>query len=185
MKRYLIVISNEGMDAATQIADNPEAAVEASKNLKVEDFNNQAEIILIFEHKLTERPSKSQIEERSKTLHAKALVTAGGSGSSPNEYWGVEMRRKITNGILIQIALEESWFKKFRNMNSYKSAFYLLDIMINSFTKYGRFGEKDKTTIKGQNVLKDKSEELNKKYKRLRREMLSHLESEKEDSDII
>jgi hypothetical protein len=183
--RYLIVITKEGMDAALQIASDPQSAAEASKTLKVSDFERRAEIILIFEKKYSGRQDQYAIRELAKSLHTDAIVLAGKGGGRPEEYWGVEMRRQITGGISIQIGLEESWFRKFRKMNPYKSAFYLLDIMINGKTEYGRFGEENKETIIGQNVLKDQSEDKKKTYKKLRKEMLANIIDDKEDPDEI
>lgn len=178
-KRYAILITNQGMDAAIPLIDNPE---DASK-IKSKIINRYKIKIYFEEGKLYDYNDfddniKSEIRKQMNQDSKEA------GGAPIDGYMAYELRKRYAQGgqLEIFIGLDEKWFKKFKHMNPYESAFYILDILINGKTRVGRFSKEKEETVIGMNLMK-KFDKSNLKAKR--REMMGHLVDLKDDPDEV
>ena len=188
MKRYAVLITDQGMDTALPLADNPDNALADMKNIVSRDkAEKRAKVIYVLDH--GERPDSYQVTSIVDGYLKKISNDISRKHGSVNigNYMAYDLRKRYAAGgqLEVQVGLEEKWFNAFRGMDPYAAAFYILDICINGKTNYGRFGEKNSQIVMGQNVLKDQSPRMKEKLKIKRREMIGHLHNGSNDSDEI
>lgn len=211
LQRYMGLITDQGLDAAIPLIDDPEALSDYKEQVEEEFWEEAGEVYhraapIVFETIFEKEKnvvinnegyiafggynSTDEWNKAIKTLRndmADKIIEFGKSRGavSSGDYQMFQLRAQVVNPDVKAIfAMDEKDFEVVRSrMSPYHSAFYILDGMIKGKTELGRFGETKPKQIMVLNKMEDPDV---KKLKKLRREFFDKINrSGEEDPDEI
>lgn len=168
MQRFILIITNEGLDAVMPISNDPGAA----------SIGKKADIILTFEQE--KNPKNIHSREKS-NLMAKIFQNhpeLKGGGADPQEYAMFNLRANFAGDGAKKyfIGMNKDDMKKVQQSGQKEGAFHILDILITGKTELGKFKDDGtEETITGINLNKDWSDESKTSAKRRRRIFYNYL----------
>jgi hypothetical protein len=177
MQRYVLLITDQGLDAVMPISNNPHTI-----NIK-----EKAKIILTFEKETDPRKLKGGDLDKKLSEILQANPGLKGGGAEPGEYKMFDLRARFAGGNAQKywIGLNKQDMEKIRGSGPYEGAFYILDILINGKTRFGRFDKSSEEIITGKNLNKDWDDKAKMNAKKRRRKMYDEIEMPEEEPDEI
>lgn len=177
MQRFILVITDEGLDAVMPISNDPNAPT----------IKNKAKIMMTFEYE--QDPNKMRTDELNKTM-SKIMSEhpeLKGGGADPQSYVMFNIRAQYagSGSKKYYIGLDKEDMKKIQRSGSKEGAFHILDILVTGKTKLGRFGDGKEETIIGSNLNKDWDEDDKKRAKARRRKFYDEITYDDDDEDEI
>jgi len=209
LKKYMALITNQGMDAAIPLANKSPVELRKKMYAKAKQdveklYSNYAKTIfyalwetgktISIDEKGYVRIDGYMIKDLSNEIdtiykevdNAFVKATMDDGAANPHAYSMFHLRAQVAGDVKLKaiFAIDENDFKILRNIDSEMAAFYILDGMIRETTDFGRFGEQKKKRVF---MLNKMIEDNKSKLKSLRREFFNRITSvgEEDDDDII
>lgn len=178
MQRFILIITDQGLDAVMPISNNPDAG----------SIRKKVQIMMTFEYGRDPRKmDKRELDKRSQQILDDNPSLKGG-GADTKEYAMFDLRFRFagSGATKYYIGLDKKDMSKIRSSGPKEGAFYILDILITGKTKLGRFeDDSNEETIEGINLNKDWDDEDRSLAKTKRRIFYNSLIKAQDDPDEI